>query len=515
MKTFAKKSLSVVLAMLMALSTLTVGAFSVFAAELSEYTPITEGTTAVAKTAYSFTPGATGFYNISLATVKDGKSAYSKFDVSTKDKNGDIDTYVAGASAYEYDTYAARTGANETGTIREAKFAPAQRTVKLAAGETYYIDLSSSSIGNGLASALTVAKTEFTYSFETVQTDVTYVSYYDYNTATDDWDIPVYSTNELTTGIAAAITGYCGTSTSVVIPASINGFAVKYVSLNNTNSALVKRITAVSIPEGVEAIESDAFENFYSLTSVNLPSSLEKIGSYAFSGCHALTGRVTIPANVESVGYRAFYDTAVASADVADKNTEIGNQAFGYKVVLNEATADPTDTTDAKADGFFIIAPAGSLAERYAINNGFTSYDKANCLAGNHPYVVTTVAATLFSKGSKTSVCPVCGATVKKSIAKKTFKISSLKSSKKATMVVKAAKLSGITGYQIQYSTSSKFAKGKTKTVKVKTTKALSKTIKGLKSGKKYYVRVRAYKTSGKKTVYSKFTAVKSVKIKK
>ena len=70
-------------------------------------------------------------------------------------------------------------------------------------------------------------------------------------------------------------------------------------------------------------------------------------------------------------------------------------------------------------------------------------------------------------------------------------------------------------GYKVEYSTSKKFTKKTTKTVTVKTTKALNKTIKGLKSGKKYYVRVRAYTTSGKKTIFSKYTAVKSVKIKK
>ena len=49
------------------------------------------------------------------------------------------------------------------------------------------------------------------------------------------------------------------------------------------------------------------------------------------------------------------------------------------------------------------------------------------------------------------------------------------------------------TGYQIQYGTSSNFKNAKTVTVsKNSTTK---KTITGLKNGKKYYVRVRTYKT--------------------
>ena len=68
-----------------------------------------------------------------------------------------------------------------------------------------------------------------------------------------------------------------------------------------------------------------------------------------------------------------------------------------------------------------------------------------------------------------------------------------------------------ITGYQIQYSTSSKFSKKSTKTVKVKKAKTTSKKIADLKSSKKYYVRVRTYKNSKKKTDYSAWSKKKSV----
>ena len=69
------------------------------------------------------------------------------------------------------------------------------------------------------------------------------------------------------------------------------------------------------------------------------------------------------------------------------------------------------------------------------------------------------------------------------------------------------------TGYQIQYSTSSKFSKAKTVTVsKNKTT---SKTVSKLKAKKKYYVRVRTYKTVNGKKIYSSWSKVKTVKTKK
>ena len=237
----------------------------------------------------------------------------------------------------------------------------------------------------------------------------------------------------------------------------------------------------------------------YALTSISLPSTLKEIDDYAFAHDHALSGRLVLGNNVESVGSQAFYDTGYTSVQVANVNTEIDYQALGYKEVLNEATPNPRDTTFAAVDGFFVVAPAASLATKYAADNGFAAYDPANCTAGNHPYAVTTVKATLFAKGKKTYVCPVCGNTVVKSLKKKTFKISSLKSTKKNTIVVKTKKQAQIKGYQVQYSTSKKFKKKTTKAVKVATKKGLNKTVKGLKSGKKYYVRVRAYKMNGKK----------------
>lgn len=72
---------------------------------------------------------------------------------------------------------------------------------------------------------------------------------------------------------------------------------------------------------------------------------------------------------------------------------------------------------------------------------------------------------------------------------------------------IKWKKKSSITGYQIQYSTNSKFKKGN-KSIKIKSAKTVSKKITKLKAAKKYYVRIRTYK--GKK--YSKWSKVKSTK---
>ncbi|MBQ7202438.1 MAG: fibronectin type III domain-containing protein [Eubacterium sp.] len=102
--------------------------------------------------------------------------------------------------------------------------------------------------------------------------------------------------------------------------------------------------------------------------------------------------------------------------------------------------------------------------------------------------------------------------------AAKTFKINvapttlSSVSAGSKSFTAKINKLSDakITGYQIQYGTSSSF-KDATK----KSTTKTSITVKKLKAKKKYYVRVRAYRTIDGKRYYSAWSAKKTVTTKK
>ncbi len=82
---------------------------------------------------------------------------------------------------------------------------------------------------------------------------------------------------------------------------------------------------------------------------------------------------------------------------------------------------------------------------------------------------------------------------------------------KKKSATVTWKKKSGVTGYQIQYSTSkAKIAKGKK--VKVKGASKKSVTIKKLKSKKVYYFRIRTYKKVKGKTYYSEWSKIKKSK---
>ena len=70
------------------------------------------------------------------------------------------------------------------------------------------------------------------------------------------------------------------------------------------------------------------------------------------------------------------------------------------------------------------------------------------------------------------------------------------------------------TGYQIQYSTDKSFKKS-TKTATVKKNNTTSSTVKNLSANKKYYVRIRTYKTVSGKNYYSSWSGSKTVITKK
>ena len=89
--------------------------------------------------------------------------------------------------------------------------------------------------------------------------------------------------------------------------------------------------------------------------------------------------------------------------------------------------------------------------------------------------------------------------------------VKSVKSAKSKRATVKWTKLSGMDGYVIQYSTKATFKSAKKKTVKAS---AASATLKSLKKGGKYYVRVRGYKTIDNQKVYTQYSSVKTVKVK-
>ena len=127
---------------------------------------------------------------------------------------------------------------------------------------------------------------------------------------------------------------------------------------------------------------------------------------------------------------------------------------------------------------------------------------------------VGTYTMIIIGKGRYTGVTE---ATFK--INPKGTKLKKIKSAKKAVVVkwkkqAKKMSKSRITGYQIKLATNKKFKKNK-KTVNVTGYKRKSTRVENLKGGKKYFVKVRTYKTVNGKKCYSTWSKVKKVKTKK
>lgn len=162
-----------------------------------------------------------------------------------------------------------------------------------------------------------------------------------------------------------------------------------------------------------------------------------------------------------------------------------------------------------ETDFFFDPGPLGDNAA-YRSVRVMVKGTKQNEVKDSKPATKPSEPATTPSTTQPTTK----PSTTQNTEAVKPKKTSIKKLSKgKNKFTVTWAKVSGVKGYQIQYSSDKKLKKNnKSVTVtKQKTTKA---TVKKLKSKKKYYVRVRTYKTVNGKKIYSSWSKVKSVKTK-
>ena len=175
------------------------------------------------------------------------------------------------------------------------------------------------------------------------------------------------------------------------------------------------------------------------------------------------------------------------------------------KVQLINADGTLVTTADAlKAEGTYniVVTATGynkTLEFTYTNKSDTTATKPSEATTATKPAATTT--ATQPTTAAKTTTKKV---TVKKQAAK-------VKAGKKK-LTVTWKKDKNVSGYQIQIATKKNFKGAKTYTVK--SYKTYKKVIKKLKSKKKYFVKVRAYKTVGKSKVYGAYSAVRSCKVK-
>lgn len=187
------------------------------------------------------------------------------------------------------------------------------------------------------------------------------------------------------------------------------------------------------------------------------------------------------------------------------------------KIVSASQTADSVTLKWEKAVGAdgYAVYKYDSKAKKYkkikTIKSGKTAKYKITGLKAGKEYrfkvkaYCTKNGKTLWGKASKAFITAT---------EPKKASIKSFKSTKAKTATLVWAPVSGANGYQVKYSTSKKFTKKTTKSVMVKKQKTKKVTLKKLKKGKKYYIKLRAYKTVNGKKIYGSYSKVKSVKVK-
>lgn len=157
------------------------------------------------------------------------------------------------------------------------------------------------------------------------------------------------------------------------------------------------------------------------------------------------------------------------------------------------------------ADGTLVTTADALKAEgTYNIVVTATGYNKTLEFTYTNKSDTTATKPSDATEATKPAVKPVKKVTVKKQTAK-------VKAGKKK-LTVTWKKDKNVSGYQIKIATKKNFKGAKTYTVK--SYKTYKKVIKKLKAKKKYFVKVRAYKTVGKSKVYGAYSAVRSCKVK-
>ncbi|MBR5437855.1 MAG: fibronectin type III domain-containing protein, partial [Clostridia bacterium] len=242
------------------------------------------------------------------------------------------------------------------------------------------------------------------------------------------------------------------------------------------------------------------------------------------SGCKATKTETIAKTKHKETGYKttkaATYKTtgtAVNKCSVKACNATLGTKTLNYLTLAKPTGLKFTavSTTSIKfswskvkgAEEYILYYKTGSGKwKTVTVKKGKTSYTVKKLKTGTtYKFKVVAVAGKNKSKASSEASASTMLATAS---------LKRAQSKKAKEVVVEWKKISGVTGYEVQYSTSNKFTKKTTKTVTVKKDKTVKTFLKKLKSKKTYYVKVRAYKTIGKTKVYGNYSKVIKVKCK-
>lgn len=152
------------------------------------------------------------------------------------------------------------------------------------------------------------------------------------------------------------ITEYVGSATTVVTPATIEGYPVTGIgdyAFARYTGGFIKgtNVQKVTVSSGVRSIGKYAFAMCESLTGVSLPDSVASIGSNAFYQCSKLTD-VDLPKGLTAISDSCFHNCSrLKSIQLPEKVTSVGTLAFAWTGL--EEIAIPDGVTSIAAQTFY------------------------------------------------------------------------------------------------------------------------------------------------------------------
>ena len=187
----------------------------------------------------------------------------------------------------------------------------------------------------------------------------------------------VYSIND--GGGAVSITGYTGSSSTIIIPERMDHLPV--VSISGFSHRVF--ITSVVIPNTVTNIGDYAFTGMdmhSRMTKLKLGRRVARIGRDAFSGCDQLT-TIALPDSVVSIGAGAFlFCSKLTEIAIPAGVTNIEDGAFSGCFSLKSIIVDPGNPAYCSMDGVLynksrtrLLQYPGGKAGAYIIPKGVTS----------------------------------------------------------------------------------------------------------------------------------------------
>ncbi len=226
------------------------------------------------------------------------------------------------------------------------------------------------------------------------------------------------------------------------------------------------------------------------------------------------SGSTTVSSSYYSVSYSNNKNVGTATVTIKAKD---GNYPYYGTVKANFTIKDKLSQT-LKVTAPTTVYPGKTYATTVTGAKGkltYTSSDTsiAKVYSNGKIQGLKTGTVKITIKSAATSSYKSATKTVTVKVAPKTTAIKTISSPKAGQIKLTWAKNTSTNYYQIQYSTSSKFTSSTTKTVYIYSNSTTNKTISGLKSGKRYYVRMRSIDKT--KKIYSAWSSTKSIVVKK